>query len=139
MIGRLINQQKILPAGEQHRKQQLGLLSCAQCPKRLIENIRRFSEALQFADDAPFLTVRLQCLHEGYSRLLHLRFCDSIREISKFHRCADCPLIGIGAAQQLQKGCLALPVSADESKLPVCIQRKRDMLKNMCKAAFVIK
>ncbi len=131
MIGRLVDQQKIMSSGKQHRQHHFCTLPMAERPEGPVKNLCIHTQTLQLATYPPELAVRLHMLQKLRPAALHLLRLDLIRKIIKPDACMYTSAVFIFSKQKLQKRRLSFPVPPQESQLPVRINRKRNMFKNI--------
>ena len=135
MVRRLVNQQEIVFLAEQHRQLELGPLSVAQ---RLIGAVKHLVIQLELPHlpgDLPVFKGWIHCLRRlqrGGAAVRH-----RVREIGKIHRRADASLVLELSPEQIHKGRFSPAIPAGKAQLPVCIQLKADVFKNVLVAALI--
>ena len=139
MVRGFINQQKIVLPGKKHCQHHFRALSRTQSPEGPVKNFRVFPQELQLADHAPQLAAAFQLLHKLRGRLTFLFFRNRIRKVIENRGSADASLIRIFPKEQVQESSLSLSVASDQSQLPVCIEGKGYVFKNIVKAALISK
>ena len=121
VIGRLINQQKIIFPGKEHRQHNLGPLSKAQSFKRTVQYLRIQAQLIQFAQNTPLLTSRFPLFCQFRPGLPHLFQPHLIWEIVEPRTAGNGAAVRIRSHQQTQKCGLALSVSSCKSQFPAGI------------------
>ena len=124
VIGRLIDQQKVILTGKQNCKQYLCTLSETERFKRTIQHLSIFVKLRQFAYHAPLFAIFPQLLGKICRCLFHLLRCYQIRKIGNRDGLCKSSASRKLTCKQSEKCCFSFSVSADKSEFPICIKCK---------------
>ena len=135
MVRRLVNQQKVVLPGKQHRQLKLGLLAAGQSLIGAVQKLLGQVQIIHLPGQPPAAVFRMDFLHHVHRQPAFVRY--RVREVRKFHRGGNTPLIVIFSLQQVQERGFSPAVSAGEAQLPIRVNLKADMVKNGFIAAVV--
>ena len=135
MVGRLVDQQKAVFAGKEHRQQNFGLLAAGKRGKWPVQQLLRQFKRRKLPQEAPLRHVRADALQQVDGILRRIRY--GVGKIVEAHACVDRALIGVFSLQKPQKRGFAAAVAADQSQPPVGVQLKADVFKDVVIAAVI--
>ncbi|MNC24488.1 hypothetical protein D3C75_725430 [compost metagenome] len=137
MVGRFINKQEPVFLQEQRRQQHFRLLSVGQGFEGAVQGFLAHLQKSQLPHQLPMDIIRINL--RDHIQGIVLRMGNRKREILELHTCAYLAAVFIFAQQQIQEGCFSSAVTPCKPQLPVCIDLKAYVLKNIVIAAVITK
>ena len=99
VVGRLVDEQKVIFLGKQHRQLQFGLLPSGECIIRAVKQFLRKLQSLHLPGDFPVFVIGINPFHHVDGRLTFIRH--GIWEIRKLHRSGNRPPVVIVSLQEI--------------------------------------
>ena len=137
VVGRLVDEQEGVRREEHGRQQRAGLLAARERGKRPVERRLRQADAPGLARDLPVGGRGRGLLQHGAGWTLGVGDRAGEAAAGQGHR--DAPAPGQLAGQQPGQRGLAAPVAADQPQPPVGVQRQRQVVKDVLRAAVIAK